>query len=398
MTIFYINTGTSANKGNGDTLRNAFWKINANFGLLTPGAISTDFVGNILGNSLLNGLTVAYNTATGTAAFSINIASTSTSGGIKVGSGLSINTSTGVLSVSGIFDSITVENTATIGTARVLGTIYQGTQSSVTNGFLSADTVMQADANIDNNVQSVMQNHNSGTAATTNIVLLNDKGNDSTHFVNLGINSTTYAFPGYELHSPGSSYLFANNADLVIGTGAPGNKLVFHAGGTGAGDSAAELNDYAWVFNRSVEVKVATPGPLDFTVSNTSFDLASSAVFQALNDAGAFIRIGVGSSAYSFIETNAGPNESFIHSSGVGDTMHIGSKSTLNFYANTVTGSTGLPALKISHVDQSTTIGGNLIFADASVQTGAAISKAELQLLVAASTDFADFQARVAAL
>ena len=31
MTILYINTGTSANAGNGDSLRTAFTKINENF-------------------------------------------------------------------------------------------------------------------------------------------------------------------------------------------------------------------------------------------------------------------------------------------------------------------------------------------------------------------------------
>jgi hypothetical protein len=34
MTIFYVNTGTSPNAGNGDSLRTAFNKINANFATL----------------------------------------------------------------------------------------------------------------------------------------------------------------------------------------------------------------------------------------------------------------------------------------------------------------------------------------------------------------------------
>ena len=35
MTIHYVNTGTSANSGNGDSLRVAFTKINANFDQLS---------------------------------------------------------------------------------------------------------------------------------------------------------------------------------------------------------------------------------------------------------------------------------------------------------------------------------------------------------------------------
>lgn len=34
MTIFYVNTGTSPNAGNGDSLRVAFTKINTNFATL----------------------------------------------------------------------------------------------------------------------------------------------------------------------------------------------------------------------------------------------------------------------------------------------------------------------------------------------------------------------------
>jgi len=40
MTISYINTGSAPNAGDGDTLRTAFNKINANFGLLYDGAIN----------------------------------------------------------------------------------------------------------------------------------------------------------------------------------------------------------------------------------------------------------------------------------------------------------------------------------------------------------------------
>jgi hypothetical protein len=40
MTITYINTGTSANAGDGDSLRTAFTKINANFAEITSNAIT----------------------------------------------------------------------------------------------------------------------------------------------------------------------------------------------------------------------------------------------------------------------------------------------------------------------------------------------------------------------
>lgn len=72
MTVIqYINTGSSANAGNGDSLRTAFNKINGNF--------------------------LALSTATGIV--SINTASSSILGGIKVGVGLAVSAD-GTLSVS----------------------------------------------------------------------------------------------------------------------------------------------------------------------------------------------------------------------------------------------------------------------------------------------------------
>lgn len=58
MTIQYINTGTSPNKGNGDTLRLAFQKINNNFGQVIT------YSENIPTTSTSTGITgsFAYNT------------------------------------------------------------------------------------------------------------------------------------------------------------------------------------------------------------------------------------------------------------------------------------------------------------------------------------------------
>ena len=75
VTLQYINTGSSANAGNGDSLRTAFNKINSNFRTLST-------------------------QSGGTGTFTLEIASTSTLGGIKVGAGLVI-ANDGVLSATG---------------------------------------------------------------------------------------------------------------------------------------------------------------------------------------------------------------------------------------------------------------------------------------------------------
>jgi len=110
MPIQYINTGTAANKGNGDTLRVAFNKVNDNFRqLASPLGLSKGTVGEVISNpALQTGITVTYSTVTQYATFALNTATAFQLGGIRVGSGLTINPTTGVLSgFDGSYNSLT---------------------------------------------------------------------------------------------------------------------------------------------------------------------------------------------------------------------------------------------------------------------------------------------------
>lgn len=104
MEINFINTGTSPNKGDGDTLRLAFTKINRNFQSIQP-MIQNVFVG---GNK--EGIAVSYNTSTDVVNLSVIPASTSTIGGVKVGHNLTMNES-GVLTAISSFTGPTPPDT-----------------------------------------------------------------------------------------------------------------------------------------------------------------------------------------------------------------------------------------------------------------------------------------------
>ena len=122
MAIKYINLGTGAGAGNGDTLRTAFAKINDNFKyfdslllqLNSEGDTSEhlpknigdgdgdlddviDLVGTLFSNNTgSSGIISNYNSATQSISLSLSPATTSTLGGIKIGSGLSINNNNAV--------------------------------------------------------------------------------------------------------------------------------------------------------------------------------------------------------------------------------------------------------------------------------------------------------------
>ena len=109
--INYINTGSSANKGDGDTLRSAFNKINANFRTLsqTSGITpSADIAASVFTNNALHtGISVSYNTSTLEASLTVLPATTNTLGGVIVGNNLVVQPN-GVLSA--IFGSTVSDN------------------------------------------------------------------------------------------------------------------------------------------------------------------------------------------------------------------------------------------------------------------------------------------------
>jgi len=114
-TILVINTGTSANKGDGDSLRTAFWKVNQNFQILgaTSGfntnaiidAVAPAFTANV-GDY---GIQYFYNTSTHIISASLTTATNNIIGGVKIGSGINI-TQDGTISAASAYILPTATN------------------------------------------------------------------------------------------------------------------------------------------------------------------------------------------------------------------------------------------------------------------------------------------------
>jgi hypothetical protein len=251
------------------------------------------------------------------------------------------------------FNSLTVSTTAS-----VYDTIYQGRYFS---GTIDPDTTIRVDSSASNYTQMVIKNHDAGTTATSDLMILNNEGSvELGKYIDLGINNTNYIEEPFGLHTPGSGYLFTDGADLIIGTKTPYTKLKFHAGGTSVYDSAAELDGYTWKFNRSVQTIVSTAGPLNFTVWNTANNSASQSVYQAMNNYGESVQLGINSKNQGAIFGNIGPGESFLHNALTSATMHIGDGGDLVFYSNPE-GYHGTATLRMSRVDRSSTFAGDVL-------------------------------------
>lgn len=121
--ILYINTGTSANKGDGDSLRNAFFKVNKNFELLSiTTGFNTDAVKDTVAeiltdNTLHYGINFLYTTSTHHIRASLTTATSTVIGGVKIGSGINITTE-GVISAAAAYQLPTATNVV-VGGVRV---------------------------------------------------------------------------------------------------------------------------------------------------------------------------------------------------------------------------------------------------------------------------------------
>ncbi len=244
------------------------------------------------------------------------------------------------------------------------GTIYQGT------AYDSIDipgTTIRVDSDQPNYTQIFVKNHNTNTTATSDLMIFNDQGTADTNYIDIGINSSNYSEAGYGLHTPGSGYLFTKDVDLVIGTEGVNTKLFFHAGGDGVNDSAMELDGYALRINRSVQTIVGTPGPLNFTIKNTLNNSAAQAIYQAMNNAEDFLKIGINSSNPGAFYGKIGPRDAFVHLEGTTATLHLGGAGDLVFWSEESTGGyeDGTTAtLVMSKADRSSTFGGHVMPAD----------------------------------
>jgi hypothetical protein len=86
--------------------------------------------------------------------------------------------------------------------------------------------------NVNSFVQSNVQNINSGTTASSDVVATSNTGTDTSNFVNLGINSSGNTDSGFTIAGANDSYLYSNGGHLVIGTESASRDVRFFTAGT----------------------------------------------------------------------------------------------------------------------------------------------------------------------
>jgi len=92
-------------------------------------------------------------------------------------------------------------------------------------------------------LQLNIQNTASGTNATADLVITANNGNDSTNFINLGINNLGYNDAGFTNGTGYDGYLFINGGNLDIATQTPNKYIEFQIGGTTQNRTIARIDN-----------------------------------------------------------------------------------------------------------------------------------------------------------
>lgn len=128
---------------------------------------------------------------------------------------------------------------------------------------LGTNVVAQFAGNVNSYSQINFENINSGSQASTDLVLTADNGNDSTNFVNMGIASSAYnypaLFPGY---GPNDGYLTLNGGNLLINPQSAGKSIRFLVGGSANSDQVATMSNTRFAVNATTISTGSTTGAL----------------------------------------------------------------------------------------------------------------------------------------
>ncbi len=142
---------------------------------------------------------------------------------------------------NGIANTLFVFNNAnTSFPLRIFNTDNIGLSSS---GSLSTGNILNMIKTNTGTVQCNIQNASNGTSASSDYVATADTGTDSTNYIDIGINSSTYTDSGYTINGALGGYLYNLGGDLSIGTATTAKVIKFHTAGTLTANERARITD-----------------------------------------------------------------------------------------------------------------------------------------------------------
>jgi hypothetical protein len=140
--------------------------------------------------------------------------------------------------------------------------IWLGTGAETFSNTLTNPTFV-AQANANDYAQMAFRNTNSGTSASTDIIMYTNDGTDTSGWIDMGITSTNFADPSFTITGKGDGYIFVSGSgidgndrgNLVLATDSTGtqNKIIFAAGGLSSNNEQMSITP-----DQNVHIEIAT--------------------------------------------------------------------------------------------------------------------------------------------
>ena len=240
----------------------------------TPGGAGT--VTSVSTAAANNGVTATWSMASPTPALTIGLGAITPS---------SINTGTGT------YSGVLKTTDATAATSKVAGSIVAG-GGIAASGSVWCDGLISAGAgtppaytNIElfaydtytSYMQGILQNLSNNANASTDWVATADTGNDSTNYIDMGINSSAYSVGTWTINGALDGYLYTQSTNIAVGTATAGKNLVLFTGGTLAANARLTISDTAVTPN--VTLAMAALGTCTTAAAGTNTTQVASTAF-----------------------------------------------------------------------------------------------------------------------
>jgi fibronectin-binding autotransporter adhesin len=192
----------------------------------------------------------------------------------------------------------------------------------VDSGSTPSFNIITATGNLDNYLQINVKNRNSGHSASSDLVATADNGNETTNYIDMGINSSGYNVPAYSIAGPNDGYIFMQGLDaptpggnLAVGTGTAGKAVKFYTGGATAANERMRIDG-----NGNVGIATTSPGAqLDVKGTIRLSGATSGYVgFSPAADAG--------STTYTFPNADGSPGQALV-TNGLGQLSWVSASS-----------------------------------------------------------------------
>ena len=119
----------------------------------------------------------------------------------------------------------------------------QGHFGNAYNDYDFPGAAIQIDGSLDSYLQVVNKNHNDGVSASADFVATNDIGDDTIHYIDMGINSSNYTDAAWPILTGNDGYMYINGGNLRIGTDTATKDIKFFTGGTLVANVRATISD-----------------------------------------------------------------------------------------------------------------------------------------------------------